>query len=313
MAIVTALLVVALAATLAAGVAWRELVALRDVRNQRTAVELRWLERGAVEWARVVLREQARRSNVAFYGQRWSNPVRDIRLSSVLPRQALATSGELADAAISGWIEDAQAKFNLMNLASRAGPGQPWQVDGRGVAAYRRLLAPLAIDAGLAEATAIHIVRSLGAGSGIDGRPLQLVSLTDLARIPGYGPHAIAALSEVATLLPDYTEVNVNTASAAALMAAIPALDPSQAERLVERRKTAYFVSTADIALQLRAAGGEAALPDGALAAVNSGYFIVHCRIRSKRIDARVDTLIARYGIGNGVWTSVIWTRRAPG
>ncbi|KWO46316.1 general secretion pathway protein GspK [Burkholderia sp. MSMB1459WGS] len=310
-AIVTVLLVVALAATLAASVLWRQQVATRDVENQRLATQTMWIERAAVEWARATLRAQSATSNVTFVGQPWSSPVADVQLSDLLPSDALAVNAELSRAWISGSVEDAQARFNLMNLVSRAAPGKPWQSNGEGVLAYRRLLGQLSLDPALAQPTADYMLRSLRDANGPGGWPLQLVSVDDLARIPGYDAHAIEALAPYVTILPDLTVVNANTAPEPVLVAAIPTLSASQAKRLVDRRATAYFVSTGDIAeYLLPAQGGNPTLPDGSAVGVNSGYFIVHCRVHSARINARVDTLIARYGSGNFAWTSVIWVRR---
>ncbi|KVT16705.1 general secretion pathway protein GspK [Burkholderia sp. MSMB1078WGS] len=310
-AIVTVLLVVALAATLAASVLWRQQVATRDVENQRLATQTMWIERAAVEWARATLRAQSATSNVTFVGQPWSAPIADVQLSDLLPSDALAVNAELSRAWISGSVEDAQARFNLMNLVSRAAPGKPWQSNGEGVLAYRRLLGQLSLDPALAQPTADYMLRSLRDANGPGGWPLQLVSVDDLARIPGYDAHAIEALAPYVTILPDLTVVNANTAPEPVLVAAIPTLSASQAKRLVDRRATAYFVSTGDIAeYLLPAQGGNPTLPDGSAVGVNSGYFIVHCRVHSARINARVDTLIARYGSGNFAWTSVIWVRR---
>ncbi|HEF5873235.1 TPA: type II secretion system minor pseudopilin GspK [Burkholderia cenocepacia] len=310
-AIVTVLLVVALAATLAASVLWRQQVATRDVENQRLATQTMWIERAAVEWARATLRAQSATSNVTFVGQTWSAPVADVPLSDLLPADALAVNAELARASISGSVEDAQARFNLMNLVSRVAPGKPWQSNGEGVLAYRRLLVQLSLDPALAQPTADYMLRSLRDANGPGGWPLQLVSVDDLARIPGYDAHAIDTLAPFVTILPDLTVVNANTAAEPVLVAAIPTLSASQAKRLVDRRATAYFVSTGDIAeYLLPAQGGNPTLPDGSAVGVNSGYFIVHCRVHSARINARIDTLIARYGSGNFAWTSVIWVRR---
>ncbi|NTZ07087.1 type II secretion system minor pseudopilin GspK [Burkholderia metallica] len=310
-AIVTVLLVVALAATLAASVLWRQQVATRDVENQRLATQTMWIERAAVEWARATLRAQSATSNVTFAGQPWSLPVADVPLSDLLPSDALAVNAELSRALISGSVEDAQARFNLMNLVSRAAPGKPWQSSGEGVLAYRRLLGQLSLDPALAQPTADYMLRSLRDANGPGGWPLQLVSVDDLARIPGYDAHAIEALAPFVTILPDLTVVNANTAAEPVLVAAIPTLSASQAKRLVDRRATAYFVSTGDIAeYLLPAQGSSPTLPDGSAVGVNSGYFIVHCRVHSARINARIDTLIARYGSGNFAWTSVIWVRR---
>ncbi|BAX61440.1 type II secretion system minor pseudopilin GspK [Burkholderia stabilis] len=310
-AIVTVLLVVALAATLAASVLWRQQVATRDVENQRLATQTMWVERAAVEWARATLRAQSATSNVTFVGQPWSAPVADVQLSDLLPSDALAVNAELSRAWISGSVEDAQARFNLTNLVSRVAPGKPWQSNGEGVLAYRRLLGQLSLEPALAQQTADYMLRSLRDANGPGGWPLQLVSVDDLARIPGYDAHAIETLAPFVTILPDLTVVNANTAAEPVLVAAIPTLSPSQAKRLVDRRATAYFVSTGDIAeYLLPAQGGNPTLPDGSAVGVTSGYFVVHCRVHSARINARVDTLIARYGSGNFAWTSVIWVRR---
>ncbi|AKM03611.1 type II secretion system minor pseudopilin GspK [Burkholderia pyrrocinia] len=310
-AIVTVLLVVALAATLAASVLWRQQVATRDVENQRLATQTMWVERAAVEWARATLRAQSATSNVTFVGQPWSLPVADVQLSDLLPPDALTVNAELSRAWISGSVEDAQARFNLMNLVSRVAPGKPWQSNGEGVLAYRRLLGQLSLEPALAQQTADHMLRSLRDANGPGGWPLQLVSVDDLARIPGYDAHAIETLAPFVTILPDLTVVNANTAAEPVLVAAIPTLSASQAKRLVDRRATAYFVSTGDIAeYLLPAQGGNPTLPDGSAVGVTSGYFIVHCRVHSARINARVDTLIARYGSGNFAWTSVVWVRR---
>lgn len=310
-AIVTVLLVVALAATLAASVLWRQQVATRDVENQRLATQTMWVERAAVEWARATLRAQNATSNVTFAGQPWSAPFSDVPLSDLLPPDAVSVNAELARASISGNVEDAQARFNLMNLVSRIAPGKPWQANAAGVLAYRRLLGELALDPALAQPTADYMLRSLRDTNGPGGWPLQLVSVDDLARIPGYDAHVIDALAPFVTVLPDLTVVNANTAAEPVLVAAIPTLSKSQAKRLVERRGTAYFVSTGDIAeYLLPAQGGSPTLPDGSAVGVSSGYFIVHCRVHSTRINARIETLIARYGSGNFTWTSVIWVRR---
>jgi len=309
-AIVTVLLVVALAATLAASVVWRERVAVRDVENQRLAVETMWIERAAVQWARATLRQQSTDSNVAYIGQPWSEPVKDAQLADFLPRDAIAINGDLANAYISGQVDDAQAKFNLMDLVSRPGPRAPWRTDDNGLLAYRQLLSALSLDPALAQVTADYMLRSLTDGRGSDHWPMQLVSTEDLIRVPGYNAQAVHTLSSVVTILPDYTLINANTASEPVLAAAIPSLSAGQAHTLVERRSTAYFNSPSDIALVLSPVLTNATLPAGAIVAVNSGYFIVHCRIHSARINTRIDTLIGRYGIGDSTWTEVVWVHR---
>lgn len=309
-AIVTVLLVVALAATLAAGIVWRQQVATHDVENQRLATQAMWAERAAVEWARAQLRAQNATSNVTFIGQPWSVPVADVQLADFLPPEAIAVNADLSRAWISGSVEDAQARFNLMNLVARPAPSQPWQVSSTGLLAYRRLLGALSLDPSLAPATADAVLASLRPAPGEGGWPLQLVTADDLTRIPGYSPQTIAALAPYVTVLPDLSLVNVNTAPEPVLISAIPTLSHSDAHRLVEHRGTAYFVNTGELALFLQPVGGNGTLPDGALAGVNSSYFVVHCRIHSPRLNLRLDTLVARYGVGDFSWTSVLWVHR---
>jgi general secretion pathway protein K len=309
-AIVAVLLIVALAAVLAASVMWRQQVATRDVENQRLAVETMWAQRAAVEWARALLRAQSKTASVTHTGQAWAAPVSDVQLVTFMPREAVAVNSELSRAWISGQVEDAQSRFNVMNLVSRIAPGKPWQANSDGVLAYRRLLGELSISPALAQQTADYILSSLRETNSGEGWPLQLVSLDDLSRIPGYDAQTIETLKPFVTILPDFTTVNANTAAEQVLVAAIPSLSATQATRLVERRNKAYFVSPGDIATIAWPTEGSDNLPDGSIVGVNSGYFIVHCRVHSPRINVRIDTLIARYGIGNYSWTQVIWAHR---
>jgi general secretion pathway protein K len=310
---VTVLLVVALAAALAASVLWREHVATHDVENQRLATEGLWVERAAVEWARATVREDARASSVTYAGQAWSSPVGEVQLVDLLPRDAAAVNGELSRAWISGQVEDAQAKFNVMNVVARAAPGQPYQANGLGVLAYRRLLSGLGLSPALAQQTADYLVNAFRPTRGAGSWPLQPVTLADLERIPGYDAHTVETLAPYATILPDQTTVNANTAAEPALIAAIPTLSHTQAQRLVERRATAYFNSTAEIAEILLPVNTNATLPEGSIVGVTSGYFLVHCHVRSPRLRMRVDTLIALNSTGNFAWTSVIWVHRLAG
>ncbi len=310
-AVVTALLVVALAASLAVSIVWRELVALRDIENQRLALQTLWLERAAVQWARATLREQSAQSNVSYVGQIWSIPVRDVRLSDLLPEGTQQVNGELSRASLSGQIVDAQASFNLADLISRPGPGQPWQVDASGLRAYRDLLKELSLSPELANNTALYMLRSMSDHPGIGDWPMQLVSVADLGRIAGYDAGKITRLRPYLALLPDYTYVNANTASEFVLAAAIPGLSVAQAHTLTERRQSAYFVNTGDIALVLAPrSDGDTALAADAMVSVNSSYFIVRCRIHSARIDIRLDTLIGRFGLGDSATTRVLWVHR---
>jgi general secretion pathway protein K len=117
-AVVTALLVTALAVTLVSGMFWEQQVFVRTVEGQQQRLQASLLSRSALDELRVVLRDKG----VA----RWDLP---------------------PGGAMSGHVIDAQSRFNLRNLN-----GNPFQL-----AAFARLLAVLKLDAALAPAIAAAV------------------------------------------------------------------------------------------------------------------------------------------------------------
>ncbi len=55
-AIVTALLVVTLASVIVSALFYRESVAVRSIENRLALSQTRWVERAALDWAKVILR-----------------------------------------------------------------------------------------------------------------------------------------------------------------------------------------------------------------------------------------------------------------
>jgi len=58
-AIISALLVVSLAAILVAGILWRQQVQIRRIENQRLLAQAQWVALGAFDWTRLILRSEA--------------------------------------------------------------------------------------------------------------------------------------------------------------------------------------------------------------------------------------------------------------
>ena len=67
-AIITALLVVALAAILVSGLLWREQVQIRRIENQRLRDQAQWTARSATDWTRFILRTQADVAPIDYLG-----------------------------------------------------------------------------------------------------------------------------------------------------------------------------------------------------------------------------------------------------
>ncbi|NDF65017.1 MAG: general secretion pathway protein GspK, partial [Betaproteobacteria bacterium] len=84
MAMITALLIVALIATLAATTLWQQWKSLEVESAERQRQQSQWLLGGALDWARLVLREDARSGNLDHLAEPWALPLQEARLSSFL-------------------------------------------------------------------------------------------------------------------------------------------------------------------------------------------------------------------------------------
>ena len=61
---VMALFIAALATIIVSGLFWRQFVVVRTIENQQVQAQSRMLLRGALDWARAILREDARTTSV---------------------------------------------------------------------------------------------------------------------------------------------------------------------------------------------------------------------------------------------------------
>lgn len=156
-AIISALLVAALAAILVSGMLWRQQVQVRRIENQRLLAQGQWIARAALDWTRLVLRSEADTApGITYLGGAWGMPVAKTRLSDFLGQIGDARAQEGADTWLSGSIEDAQARFNLRNLVSASAPGA-LQLNLTQIQAFARLLQLLGLDGQLAKNAAIYL------------------------------------------------------------------------------------------------------------------------------------------------------------
>ena len=99
--------------------------------------------------------------------------------------------------------------------------------------------------------------------------------------------------------------MNVNTAPAEVLAAALPGYSLSEANVIVEKRKRAPWRDIAQFQSELKP--GTQTVPDSI--SVESKYFLVQSRIRLDRAALNAESLISRSGIIGG-GTKVVWTRQ---
>jgi general secretion pathway protein K len=239
-AVILAMLVLAVAATLVSGAFWQQNALIRETENELAYAQARWLIRGAIDWAGVILQEDARTSSVDHRGEPWGVPLADTRLNENDGRPP---------AYLAGAIEDEQAKFNLRNLAGGEG------LNLAEMQALRRLLGALRIDEGVAERIGERLLAELRAR---DTQPaLGLAFVDDLLQV-GLEPGEFQRLRAFVTMLPEPTALNVNTASAEVLAARIADLPLVDARRFVSSRDRAYFKDLGDAVQRLRQASPRA-------------------------------------------------------
>ena len=285
-ALIMAMLVVVVAATLVAGALWQQSALVREAENERALAQARWLLRGAIDWAGVILQEDARTTSVDHRGEPWAVPLADTRLNENDGRPP---------AYIAGAIDDEQAKFNLRNLA--AGDG----VDRAQLEALGRLLALLGIDGAYAERIAQRTVAALGArraepdlGRAFAGELLQV----------GLEPDALERLRPFVTVLPEATALNANTAAPELLAAWIPDLALVDAKRVVAARDRAYFKDVADLLQRLRQVAPQAT--ESGLA-VATRYFSIEGTVTYGAARLSAHALVRR----EATRVELVWLREA--
>jgi len=310
-AVVTALLIVTLAVVVVSGMLWRQQVQIRSVENQRLTAQAAWIEKAAVDWARLILSDDQRRTNIDQLGEPWAVPIAETRLSDFLGA-ALRTDQAGETSFLSGRVMDAQARFNLNNLVvwtTTESQGRAAAIDNIALAAFRRLLRTLGLDAGLADAAARYILSAQRGPQGGPTAPRPPDSADDLLAVPGFTPQIVAALEPFVVFLPDRTVVNANTADAEVLAAVIDKLPLDRARELVRQRDRAYFNKLSDVQTQLGTLAPQADLSAAASAVdVRSHYFLVYGQIRHERALRMQVSLVYRADAQpNSNSTRVLW------
>jgi general secretion pathway protein K len=267
-AIIMAMLVVAATATLVAGAYWRQSIVLRQAENELAYAQAKWLIRGAMDWAGLILREDARISTVDHLGEPWAVPLADTHLNQGDGRDPVYLAGEM---------RDEQAKFNLRNLVGEKG------VNEEELAVLGRLLELIGANAGTAKSIAERVFAA------------PLLSVDDLVGLD------VEKLRPYVTVLPQRTPINANTAPAEVLAARFDIV-LADARRLAESRSRAYFNNRADVLaripeLKLQATDAEIAVGTQFFAvegAVSFRRARLHTRALLRRQANRVETIWVR-------------------
>ena len=295
-ATITALIVVGVAAVLMTGLIWRQQMQIRTLDNARDRVQAEWLQRGAVDFARLVLVEDQRASQFDHLGEAWALPLVDGRIADFLKNADVPD--EIAAVTLQGQLLDAQSRFNVLNLWD----SQFKTIQVAGVQQYARLLEALGLDRNLAQLTAQSALQA----------DLPLFDLEGLLALPSYTPALLEQLRPFVILLPRATAINVNTAPVEVLMSAIPGLSRSAATNVVQQRATRPIKTLDELETSLnQAAGIQASAIDASLLDVKSQFWLARSEIRLGRGLFISYTLIQRSPkvLPGGDVTHVVWSK----
>ena len=301
-ALLAALLTVALVTTLAAGAMWQQWRLTEVESLTRERAQAQWLLTGALDWARVILREDARAAGngaaTDHLAEPWAVPLQETRLSSFLAGGQAQPGDSALDARLSGRIIDEQGKLNFRNLIEN--PGQQVQIAAAERLSFGRLFTAL----GLPPAELALLQQNLLAAydpesSAAPEAPLRPLRLEQLATL-GLSQATLARLAPHATWLPEPTPLNLNTASALALHASLPGLELAQAQSLVAQRERRHFSSIDDLRALAPEAGRQL---NPQRHAVTSRHFRVRGLLQLDGATLEQDALVVR----NGIRVRVLW------
>ncbi|MCT8946820.1 type II secretion system minor pseudopilin GspK [Pseudomonas iridis] len=302
MAIISALLIAAVVAVIAAGMLTRQSVATRALEADQHRVQGRWVVQGGLEISRQLLWDARQRDPLTRLDQPWA--------------QRLEVQG------FEGRLEDEQGKFNLRNLVANE------RVDEAQIQAFGRLCELIGISAGLSQRISQRVIASYprllnsqianNKNTFDSGRATSpnasrkpenpklpmLRNLEDLRSVEGVNDAVISKLAPYLTVIPATTWINGNTATAPVLAAYVPGLSLERAQALINERDAGrWFINRGDFVNRLR-------MPSLELTSVKVGitsdWFRLRGEARREQRRVSLDALLHR---SQDRLPQVIWSR----
>ena len=233
-AILFAMLIVALTASVAAAISYDMVLDTRRTQSLLWQEQARLVAYGAEDWVGDVLARDALETEDDHLGELWAQE---------LP--PLPVDGAGIQGVVAGRLVDLQSRFNLNTLIGSDGRPDPLELER-----FRRLLSLLQIDPQRAEAVVDWMdedTEILFPGGAEDetyttrlppsltaNRPFR--SVGELALIEGFDAEAMARLRPHVTALPARTFINANTATPVVLQSLDDNVAAADIQRIVEDR-----------------------------------------------------------------------------
>ena len=302
-AALTAVLIVAIAASAAAFMLAQESATLDQAMMVANRAQADQYAEAGLDWAQGVLLQDAQSGTaVDSLAEGWAQPI------AALPVER---------AIVAGAITDEQGKFNLDNLVVN---GHRSDDD---VEIFRRLLASLDLSPDLADAVVDWIDPDdrLTSGAGAEDayylslpRPYRaanqpMLQVEELYRVKGFDAASVAKLAPYVTALPSpaRTAINANTASALVLAAALPTIPRDAIDGMVKGRIAKPFASADAVAKWAHSIDPRASTT---ALDVKSGYFSVRVKVTQDDVRLGTEALVERDADpGKPPATWVVWQR----
>jgi len=287
-ALITAMLVVALATTAAVAMVSRQQYDIRRTGNLLQGEQAYLYVLGVDDWASQILRRDREDNAVDYLGEEWA---------TILP--PIPVDG----GSVSGAIQDRQGCFNLNDLVT---DGVANKAD---IQRFSRLLSALSLDTELATVAADWLDKDINPafpGGAEDDSYLQLerpyrtanapfVSVSELRLLKGMDKEAYDSLAPHVCALPTRVPINVNTATAPVLMSLADGISEADADALIEGRGDEGYTKVDEFRKQ-SAVAGRAISPE--LIGVQSDYFVVNSNVKFGRITVKYQSMIQRSDTG---------------
>lgn len=272
-ALITALLIVALATAAGVALATRQHIDIRRSENMLTTDQALLYARGGEAWAMAILARDRKDNDIDNLNEDWAKRIPPLPVDG---------------GSVSGYIEDMQGRFNLNNLAVS---GENFATD---LDRLRRILESVELDPALAGAVADWVDSDveprfpdgaeddsyLGEDPPYRAANRPMASVSELRLVKGFTAEAVAKLAPYVCALPVPTAINVNTAPDLVLQSLLPDLSAADVKQLVEAREQEAFASVEDF---LRSPVFDGKTLSNRRLAVSSEYFAVTS-------DARIGT-----------------------
>lgn len=302
-ALLAAMLTVTLVASFAAAAAWQQWRAVEIETAERARVQAAWILVGALDWARLILREDGRKGGADHLGEPWAVPLQEARLSSFLAADknntVLSAGEEDVELFLSGQMVDMQSRLNVLNLVNGG------KISAPDLASFSKLFTQLNLEQSELLSLADNLLNA--SDPSVANRPEQATPLMPkrVAQLTWLGLPAktLERLSPFITVIEARTPVNLNTASMEVLYASLPALDLEGARRIVSQREQQHFNATSEVAQLVPAIAAQIS-QDHSTA---SRFFEIRGRLRLADTVVQERSLAER----NGLAVKTLWRERA--